>query len=121
MIAPSYLLLLPFGLAAGLSFEDKVAPPNNSLALSMLDSIIARRQGISVNASVKTSVIEAGLLLTGIREVLHHVELPSSTAKKYETYRELVMSGLIPALANATADRTSPLDEFRVGAEFIRR
>ncbi|KAB5582905.1 glycosyl hydrolase family 88-domain-containing protein, partial [Coniochaeta sp. 2T2.1] len=118
---PIYLLL-PLGvLAATSTVNDKVSPPKDSLALSMLDSIIVREQGISVNASVKTSVIEAGLLLTGIRTVLQHVKLPPATAERYETYTDRIMSGLIPALANATADRISPLDEFSVGAEFIRR
>lgn len=120
MRAPVSLLLFPLGLAA-FPTPEKVSPPKDSLALAMLDSIIARGQGISVNASLKTSVIEAGLLLTGIREVLHHVALPTSTAEKYQTYMDLVMSGLIPALANVAADRTSPLDEFSVGSEFIRR
>ncbi|KAB5566254.1 glycosyl hydrolase family 88-domain-containing protein [Coniochaeta sp. 2T2.1] len=115
-------LLLPFGaLAATSTANEKVSPPKGSLALSMLDSIISREQGISVNASVKTSVIEAGLLLTGIRTVLQHVKLPPATAAKYETYTDSVISGLIPALSNATADRTSPLDEFSVGTEFIRQ
>ena len=99
----------------------KITPPKDSLALSILDSIIAREQGISVNASVKTSVIEAGLLLAGLREVRHHVELSPTAEAKYETYTDRVISGLIPALANVTVDRTSPLDEFSVGAELIRR
>lgn len=121
MKAPFYLICLPLGVAATSTPKGKTKPPPNSLALNMLDSIIARDQGVTVNASVKTSIIEAGLLLIGIREVLHHVELPLSTAEKYGAYVDLVMSGLIPALANVTADKTSPLDKFSVGSEFIRR
>jgi unsaturated rhamnogalacturonyl hydrolase len=121
MRAPFYLILVPFGISGVLSALEKITPPQDSLALSMLDSIIAQEQGVAVNASVKTSVIEAGLLLTGLREVLHHLDLSSSAKTKYETYADRVMSGLIPALANVTADRTSPLDEFSVGSEIIRR
>jgi hypothetical protein len=115
-----YLAMLRLGLAASPSLVDKVLPQNNSLALTMLDSIIVRQQGISVNASVKTSVIEAGLLLTGLREVLGHVWLNASTTAKYDEYSQHVRSGMIPALANVTADKTSPLDEFSVGTQFIK-
>ncbi|KIN05171.1 glycoside hydrolase family 105 protein, partial [Oidiodendron maius Zn] len=87
----------------------------------MLDSIIAREQGVSVNASVKTSVIEAGLLLMGIGEVLENMVLSIDQRAKYESYLDLVISGVVPALRNQTADATSPLDEFSVGTQVIKR
>jgi hypothetical protein len=96
-------------------------PSTTPLALRMLDSIIARKQGVTVNASVKTSVIEAGLLLMGIEEVMENIALSNTLKTKYESYRELVMSGLIPALMNVSSDATSPLDEFSVGAQFIEQ
>jgi hypothetical protein len=113
------LLSVPLGLAA--PDGDHCQLPSKRLSLTMLDSIIARQQGVTVNASVKTSVIEAGYLLTGIREVLQHVELNASTAAKYQQYSKLVMSGLIPGLANATADALLPLDQFSVGTQFIKQ
>ena len=91
------------------------------LTLQMLDSIIAREQGVSVNASVKTSVIEAGLLLMGIDEVLEKMVLSNDQRAKYESYLDLVISGVVPALANETADATAPLDEFSVGTQVIKR
>ncbi|KFZ04050.1 hypothetical protein V502_10449 [Pseudogymnoascus sp. VKM F-4520 (FW-2644)] len=108
------LFLVPFGLAA-------VAPQGLPLALNMLDSIIARKQGITVDPSVKTSVIEGGLLLLGISEVLENMALNQELTAKYESYLELVMSGLVPVLKNATADVTSPLDEFSAGTQFIKQ
>lgn len=87
----------------------------------MLDSIIAREQGVSVNASVKTSVIEAGLLLMGIGEVLENMVLSNDQRAKYESYLDLIISGVVPALGNKTADATSPLDEFSVGTQVIKR
>lgn len=95
--------------------------PNGPLALEMLDSIILRQQGVTVNASVKTSVIEAGLLLMGIDEVLENIPLSDGQNAKYSIYLERVMSGLIPALMNMTTDVTSPLDEFSVGTQFIKQ
>lgn len=117
----SLALWLPLGLAATPGPHNGRELFNNSLTLPMLDSIIARQQGVTVNASVKTSVLEGGLLLLGIREVLQHVPLDPATADKYEKYSELVMTGLIPTLANVTADAINPLDLFSVGTQFIKQ
>ncbi|KFY18681.1 hypothetical protein V493_08425 [Pseudogymnoascus sp. VKM F-4281 (FW-2241)] len=87
----------------------------------MLDSIITREQGVIVDPSVKTSVIEGGLLLFGINEVLENMALSQVSKSKYESYLDLVMSGLVPVLMNSTAAVTSPLDEFSVGTEFIKQ
>lgn len=92
-----------------------------SLGLKMLDSIIAHEQGVVVDPSVKTSVIEGGLLLLGISEVLEHLALSEELKAKYESYLDLVMSGLVPVLKNSTVDVTSPLDEFSVGTQFIKQ
>lgn len=108
------LFLVPFGLAAA-------APQEMPLALKMLDSIIVRKQGITVDPSVKTSVIEGGLLLLGISEVLENMALNQEQKTKYESYLDLVMSGLVSVLKNATTDATSPLDEFSVGTQFIKQ
>lgn len=91
------------------------------IALALLDSIIIRGQGVTVNASVKTSVIEAGLLLMGLDEVLENIPLDALQKGKYESYLELVMSGLIPSLNNLTSDTTSPLDEFSAGTQLIKQ
>lgn len=90
------------------------------VALDLLDSIIVREQGVTINASVKTSVIEAGLLLFGLDEVLENVILSDVQKDKYESYLKLVMSGLVLSLNNLTSDTTSPLDEFSVGTQFIK-
>lgn len=90
-------------------------------SLKMLDSIISREQGITTDAAVKTSVIEAGLLMMGIDSVLDGVGMDRSREVKYQSYFERVVSGLIPVLANGTADARSPLDEFGVGSGFLRR
>lgn len=103
------------------------APINKSqygaapLALTMLDSIIEREQGLTVNSSVKTSVIEGGLLLLGISEVLEYIEISPEQKTKYEGYLEQVTSGLASALENVTADTASPLDEFSVGTQLIKQ
>jgi hypothetical protein len=112
------LFLIPIGLAAGAAQE---RPDTTPLALKMLDSIIAREQGVVVDPSVKTSVIEGGLLLLGISEVLENMALNQGLKDKYESYLDLVMSGLVPVLKNVTADVTSPLDEFSVGTQFIKQ
>lgn len=117
MRASILLFLVPFGLAAAAPKKPGIKP----LALKMLDSIIVRKQGITVDPSVKTSVIEGGLLLFGINEVLENLALSQEHTTKYESYLDLVMSGLVPVLKNATADVTSPLDEFSVGTEFIKQ
>jgi unsaturated rhamnogalacturonyl hydrolase len=117
------LFILRAYIAAGAQSKPagENSPSTTPLALQMLDSIIAREQGVTVNASVKTSVIEAGLLLMGIDEVLENVALNNALNVKYTSYLELVMSGLIPALMNVTSDKTSPLDEFSVGTQFIKQ
>lgn len=116
------LSLWPIGLATTVPQALAVEQyPNGPLSLAMLDSIILRQQGVTVNASVKTSVIEAGLLLMGIDEVLENIPLSEGLNAKYSIYFERVMSGLIPALMNMTADVTSPLDEFSVGTQFIKQ
>jgi hypothetical protein len=117
------LSLLPLAIAAALSQDSAIEPSPNTApqALLMLNSIIAREQGVTVNASVKTSVIEGGLLLMGIREVLENLALSDSLKAKYESYLDLVISGLIPTLQNVTADATSPLDEFSVGTQLIQQ
>ncbi|OBT90429.1 hypothetical protein VE02_00760 [Pseudogymnoascus sp. 03VT05] len=112
------LFLIPFSPAAAAAPE---RPGTTPLALQMLDSIIAREQGVVVDPSVKTSVIEGGLLLLGISEVLDNMALSQELKAKYESYLDLVMSGLVPVLKNATADVTSPLDEFSVGTQFIKQ
>lgn len=112
------LFLIPFGPAAAAAQERQGTTP---LALKMLDSIISREQGVVVDPSVKTSVIEGGLLLLGISEVLENMALSQELEEKYESYLELVMSGLVPVLKNITADVTSPLDEFSVGTQFIKQ
>jgi hypothetical protein len=110
------LFLIPLGPAAA-----AVRPDTTPLALKMLDSIIAREQGVVVDPSVKTSVIEGGLLLLGIGEVLENMPLTQELDEKYESYLDLVMSGLVPVLQNVTADVRSPLDEFSVGTQFIKQ
>ncbi|KFX93115.1 hypothetical protein V490_05001 [Pseudogymnoascus sp. VKM F-3557] len=117
MRASILLFLVPFGLAAAAPKKPGIKP----LALEMLDSIIVRKQGITVDPSVKTSVIEGGLLLFGIDEVLENLALSQEHKTKYESYLDLVMSGLVPVLKNVTADVTSPLDEFSVGTGFIKQ
>lgn len=116
---------MPFGLAAAapqeLACKHKHCPGNVPLALKMLDSIIARKQGVTVDPSVKTSVIEGGLLLFGISEVLENIAMSQERKAKYESYLDLVSSGLVPVLMNATADVISPLDEFSVGTQFIKQ
>ncbi len=92
-----------------------------SPALTMLDDIIEREQGVTVNSSVKTSVIEGGLLLMGIHEVLENLELSHARKTKYTSYLNLVTSGLIPGLIAVSPDLTSPLDEFSVGTQFIKQ
>jgi hypothetical protein len=94
---------------------------NTRLSLKMLDSILSREQGVTVDASIKTSVIEAGLLLISIDEVLENMALSRSQRGKYEVYVERVMGGLVPSLMNVTADENSPLDEFSVGTRFIKQ
>lgn len=117
------LFILPAYIAAAAQSKPagENSPSTTPLALQMLDSIIAREQGVTVNASIKTSVIEAGLLLMGIDEVLENVALNNTLNVKYTSYLELVISGLIPALMNVTSDKTSPLDEFSVGTQFIKQ
>lgn len=117
------LLILPACLVTAVPSSPVVQhwPGHTPLALKMLDSIIARDQGVSINASVKTSTIEAGLLLMGIDTVLENSLLSRALRAKYESYLDLIMSGLIPALMNITADATSPLDEFSIGTQFIKQ
>ncbi|OBU00250.1 hypothetical protein VE01_01617 [Pseudogymnoascus verrucosus] len=110
------LFLIPLRPAAA-----AVRPDTTPLALKMLDSIIAREQGVVVDPSVKTSVIEGGLLLLGISEVLENMPLTQELDEKYESYLDLVMSGLVPVLQNVTVDVRSPLDEFSVGTQFIKQ
>jgi len=95
----------------------KAQPMTNSVSLPMLDSIIARQQGLIPDPSVRTGIIEAGLLLSGIRQVLTHVEIPTAKADQYKSYRDQVVSGLMPVL---DAGMSSTLDAFSVGAEFLR-
>jgi unsaturated rhamnogalacturonyl hydrolase len=119
------LFLLPFSVAVtapqDLTVKPRSHPNTTPLALTMLDSIIAREQGVTVNSSVKTSVIEGGLLLLGINAVLENLALSHALKAKYELYLERVISGLIPTLKNVTLDVTSPLDEFSVGTQFIKQ
>ncbi|RFU29018.1 hypothetical protein B7463_g7310, partial [Scytalidium lignicola] len=116
-----FLALLPLSLAANVESKPihKPMTSKTSLALMMLDSIIDRKQGISVNTSVKTSVIEGGLLLVGISATLEHMDLNYSQKSKYRDYLELITSGLSLSLENVTTDTVSPLDEFSVGTQFI--
>jgi hypothetical protein len=117
------LLILPACLVTAVPSSPVVQywPGHTPLALKMLDSIIARDQGVSINASVKTSMIEAGLLMMGIDTVLEKSLLSRALRAKYESYLDLIMSGLAPALMNITADATSPLDEFSIGTQFIKQ
>lgn len=117
MRTSTLLFLVPFGLAAAAPHELAFVP----LALRMLDSIIVRNQGVTVDPSVKTSVIEGGLLLLGISEVLENIAMSQKLKVKYESYLDLVTSSLVPVLMNATAGLTSPLDEFSVGTQFIKQ
>lgn len=115
---------VPYLLALAVAEEahnghNKPAPVQNGVLEPMLNSIIERQQGLAVNASVKTSVIEIGLLLLGIRETLQHLQLEPSISDNYTAYSESVMSHIIPNLSNTTADDTAPLDEFSVGSQFI--
>lgn len=125
MHASVLLFLVPFGIglttAAPHELACKDCASTVPLALKMLDSIIAREQGVVADLSVKTSVIEGGLLLFGISETLDNMLLNQDSKSKYESYLDLVMSGLVPVLKNATVDVTSPLDEFSVGTEFIKQ
>lgn len=117
------LFILPAYIAAAVKPNParENFPGTNPLALRMLNSIISREQGVTVDPSVKTSVIEAGLLLMGIDEVLANIALSNALKVKYGSYLELVMSGLVPALMNVTSDVASPLDEFSVGTQFIKQ
>jgi hypothetical protein len=96
-------------------------PSSGPLSLKMLDSIILREQGVTVNASVKTGIIEGALLLLGISELLENIPLNCTQKTSYNSYFELVMSGLANSLMNVTVDVTSPLDEFSVGTELIKQ
>jgi len=95
----------------------KAQPMPDSIALPMLDSIIARQQGLIPDPSVRTGIIEAGLLLSGIRQVLTHVQILPAKEEQYKSYRDQVVSALIPVL---DAGMSSTLDSFSVGAEFLR-
>lgn len=123
MRTSTLLFLVAFGLVAAapreLAFEHN--PGTVPLSLRMLDSIIVRKQGVTVDPSVKTSVIEGGLLLLGISEVLENMDMSQELKLKYESYLDLVTSSLVPVLMNATAGLTSPLDEFSVGTQFIKQ
>lgn len=118
-LATLFLLPPTFATCACAKYGANDGP--RDLALQMLDGLIIREQGITVNASVKTSVIEAGLLLMGIDHILENLPLTGAEEDKYESYLELVMSGLISTLENRTSDETSPLDEFSVGTQFIKQ
>ncbi|KAH8819277.1 Six-hairpin glycosidase-like protein [Xylogone sp. PMI_703] len=118
---PDFSLLLLTATCVRGELLNKPGANKTPLALTMLDSIIEREQGLSVNASVKTSVIEGGLLLVGISEVLDHIHLSQAQKSKYEDYMEQVISGLVLSLGNVTADVVSPLDEFSVGTQFIKQ
>jgi len=122
-ISTLILCVLPFGLGAAVTPEPAVQQQQSKppLSLVMLDSIISRQQGLAITPSVKTSVIEAGLLLMGINDVLENVALSYAQKTKYETYLELVMSSLVPKLVNVAANVASPLDLFSVGTEFIKQ
>ncbi|RDW59181.1 hypothetical protein BP5796_12105 [Coleophoma crateriformis] len=87
----------------------------------MLDSIIERQQGIAVASSVKTSVLENGLLMKGISAILENMNLSQAQTAKYEAYLDVVTSGAFPSLLNVTADKTTPLDEFSVGTQLIQQ
>ncbi|OBT69754.1 hypothetical protein VE03_00783 [Pseudogymnoascus sp. 23342-1-I1] len=117
------LFLVPFGPVAAASQEPGFEhyPGTMPLGLKMLDSIMARKQGVIVDPSVKTSVIEGGLLLLGISEVLENMAISKELKVKYESYLDLVTSGLVPVLMNTTTDVSSPLDEFSVGTQFIKQ
>lgn len=125
MHASMLLFLVLFGLGLATAAPQELAcnhcASTMALALTMLDGIITREQGVIVDPSVKTSVIEGGLLLFGINEVLENMALSQVSKSKYESYLDLVMSGLVPVLMNSTAAVTSPLDEFSVGTEFIKQ
>ncbi|KAK5123764.1 hypothetical protein LTR85_002400 [Meristemomyces frigidus] len=93
------------------------ASRNDGLAARMLESTIARGQGI-YNTAAPTSLIELGIFQQALLETIR--DAANSTQRtEWEAYLVRSTTSAISPLSNATADASLPLDRLSIGTALI--
>lgn len=102
--------LLP---ASALAHQLQCPPNTQHLASQMLNSNIARGQGIG-QTGASTSYIELGIFQQSLLESI--ASTTNATQKsQWTTYLHQSLSSTLPLLSNATANAGLPLDRFSIG------
>ncbi|KAF2766337.1 Six-hairpin glycosidase [Teratosphaeria nubilosa] len=112
--------LLLFTLIASATLIAATSPyatHHDNLAFQMVDSSIARGQGL-YGSSASTSWIELGIFQQAFRE---SISATNNTSQRQSWERHLTRSlkSLVTPLSNATADAGLPLDRLSIGSSFI--
>jgi rhamnogalacturonyl hydrolase YesR len=89
----------------------------SSLAFQMVDSSIARGQGL-YGSTASTSWIELGIFQQALRE---SIAATNETAQKtkWQSYLEKSLNSIITPLSNSTADAGLPLDRLSIGSNLL--
>lgn len=90
---------------------------NNSLAVRMLESTIARGQGF-YNTAASTSLIELGIFQQALHESIA-VAANSTHREEWTAYLNESTTSVIQPLSNATEDASLPLDRLSIGSALV--
>lgn len=94
-------------------------PPADGLAFKMVESNIARGNGIE-NSGASTGFIELGIFQQALRESIAYTNSTAQKTKWSEYLQNSTLSA-IPSLSNATADAGLPLDRLSIGTSMIKQ
>lgn len=91
----------------------------DGFAASMLDSNIARGQGIGTT-SAATKFIEMGLFQQSLRESISYTN-DTAQKEKWEEYLQDSLASVIPTLSDVSNNTGFPLDRLSIGSNMIRQ
>ncbi|KAK4502631.1 hypothetical protein PRZ48_006057 [Zasmidium cellare] len=94
-------------------------PPADGLAFKMLESNIARGDGIE-NSGASTGFIELGIFQQALRESIAYTN-STTQKKKWSEYLQNSTLSAVASLSNATANAGLPLDRLSIGTSMIHQ
>lgn len=120
-------IFLPLLLGASTVNAQRIECPANidglinihGFAANMLDSNIARGQGIGTSAAA-TKFIEMGLFQQSLRESIARSN-DTTQKEKWGTYLQNSLASVIDVLSDASNDTGLPLDRLSIGTEMIHQ
>lgn len=113
----AFLLGLVTGHTVAQRLQCPWNPPAGGLAFKMLESNIARGDGIE-NSGASTGFIELGIFQQALRESIANTN-SASQKKTWGDYLQKSTLSAVPSLSNATADAGLPLDRLSIGTSVI--